>query len=100
MCSTAPCIHIMRASGGGARPRATETFTKAVIRVVTMVVSSLRVVAGLQRLLSFLANSEFISARSFLRNIFKCAYIFTRTAGWALMKITNVDYVVDYNQKG
>ena len=39
------------------RPRAAEPFTKAVIRVVPVVVSSLRVVAGLQRLISFQANS-------------------------------------------
>ena len=36
-----------------------EPFTKAVIRVPA-VVSSLRVVAGLQRLLSFPANSELV----------------------------------------
>ena len=45
----------------GARCRATELFTKAVIRVVPAVVSSLRVVAGLQRLLSFPANSGLVS---------------------------------------
>ena len=42
------------------QPRVTEPFTKAVIHVVPAVDSSLRVVAGLQRLLSFPANSEFI----------------------------------------
>ena len=41
------------ALGGGARPRATEPLTKAVIRVVPAVVSSLYVVEGLQRLPSF-----------------------------------------------
>ena len=58
---TVPCIlFIMCASGGGARPRATEPFTKAVIHVVPAVVSFLSVVAGLQRLLSFPANSELV----------------------------------------
>ena len=37
-----------------------EPFTKAVIRVVPVLVSSLRVVAGLQRLLSFPANKLLI----------------------------------------
>ena len=37
-----------------------QPFTKAVIRVVPAVVSSLRIVAGLQLLLSFLANSELV----------------------------------------
>ena len=61
---------IMCASGGGgARPHAAEPFTKAVIRVVPAVVSSLRVV--LQRLLSFPANSELI--KSFLPSIFTYA---------------------------
>ena len=49
------------ASGGsGTRPREIEPFTKAVIRVVPTVVSSLCVVAGLQRLLCFPANSELV----------------------------------------
>ena len=44
--------------GGGVRPHETEPFTKAVIRVVPAMVSSLRVVAGLQQLLSFPENNE------------------------------------------
>ena len=43
------------------RPHATEPFTKDVIRVVPAVVSFLLVSAGLQRLLSFPANSELVS---------------------------------------
>ena len=48
------------ATGGGNQPHATEPFTKAVIRIVPGVVSSLSVVAGLQRLLSFLAYIELV----------------------------------------
>ena len=40
------------------RLRATEPFTKAVTWVLPAVVSSLCVVAGLQRVISFLANSK------------------------------------------
>ena len=58
-CTAPPLTYFITcASGGGAQPGATEPFTKAVIRVVPAVVSSLRVVAGLQRLLSFPENSE------------------------------------------
>ena len=56
---------ICMSGGSGARPRATEPFTKGVICVVPAVVSFLRVVAGLQRLLSFPANSELV---------YKCGY--------------------------
>ena len=60
-CTALPLAYfITGSSGGGARPRSTEPFTKAVIRVVPAVVSSLRVVAGLQLLLSFPANSELV----------------------------------------
>ena len=51
------CILYHVCSGGGARPRATEPFTKAVIRVVSC---GVRVVANLQRLLSLPANSELV----------------------------------------
>ena len=45
--------NIYDALGGGAQPHATEPFTKAVIRVVPAMVSSLHVAAGLQQLPSF-----------------------------------------------
>ena len=49
---TAPCIlyHVCLRGGSGARPRATEPFTKVVIHVFPAV--PLRVVAGLQQLLA------------------------------------------------
>ena len=53
------------------RPRVTEPFTKAVIRVVPVVVSSLRVVAGLQRLISFPANSYSI------KHIYTCIHFYS-----------------------
>ena len=42
-----------------------SVYTKAVIRVVPALVSSLRVVAGLRRLLSFPANSKLVCLNHF-----------------------------------
>ena len=59
-----------------------EPFTKAVIRIVPAVVSSLRIVAGL---LPFRVSLLVQLFRSFLPSIFTYA---THTAEEALMKIT------------
>ena len=52
-------------------------FTKIVIRVVPAVVSSLCVVAGLQRMLSFPANSELVCVKSFLPSMYSYANFYS-----------------------
>ena len=55
---------------------------------------SLRVVASLQRLLSFLANSELVQFRSFLPRIFFFFYSHSRIGTENNMKWKNVDCVL------